>query len=573
MSPNSNGAAQPHAHGSSQELERHPQQNQRVLDSDTIEVQDAYAHTSPTEHDIVNLDGTAESTPLSDVVNEVYAQMRQIFPNDISATSVPPPHVSKTPAPNTQSLDHLDQASTTNKQELPLNLESTQSGELQNRDSLPAPTPSAPQNILPGISTPPPPPPPPQGYFGTMKMDLSGPDTVDAHNPNSSPRRLKKYLLPNGSVVSGKGLGRGRPGIKRGPRRPKTDETGRSVSTPGSMSGSALATPSSEPTASKRRRTDSDTHKSAMTPESDSMLSDARDSSPEYNPTGETRSGRKIKPIAGQIPIPESASPASKRPKLDSRNTAPVVSPAAKMHPKIKRRLYRGREQLALCEHCQRGHGPVGNNIVFCDACNRCWHQRCHEPQVPQSVIADTKAEWYCANCEKILHGKKGKKAKATTSSSAAAKVQVPSFVGPLVGGAALSAAHKLAFLQSRSKEQLISLILSGSDLAPALPMFQAPAPQLPQAQFKSDYITPVTSLAGLRVAAAAADADDEGYDSYFDEHAALYPKPGNGLKLPPESADVHMLLEHSQSKTFSHWIRGMPTREFSGNADVVFQR
>lgn len=525
------------------------------LYSDTIEVLTPRAHPASPEHNVPNLDGTAATAPLS---------ANDIFPNEAQVSFATSNHMTNSPVPSTHSHGQLDGAPETSTRASPVSEAVPQSTGYSQPSSTSAPAVSAASITQSAASTPPPP-----GYFSTMKMTLSAPASVAASEPKSSIRRVKEYTLPNGAVVSGKGLGRGRPGIKRGPRHPKLDEMGRSVSTPGTMSASAPATPSNDTTlGNKRRRTESDARMfESDNPDSDSMLSASRESSPEYNPTGETRSGRKTsKPAVSQTPVAESASPASKRPKLDSRGTGPVVSPVVKTHPKIKRRLYRGREQLALCEHCQRGHGPTGNNIVFCDACNRCWHQRCHEPQVPQSVIADAKADWYCANCEKILHGKKGKKAKAATASSTTANNQAPQFVGPLVGGVALSPAHKLAFLQSRTKEQLISLILSGSDLAPALPLFQAPAPQLPQAQFKSDYITPVSSM-------PIADVDDEGYDSYFDEHAALYPKPGNGVKLPPESTDVHILLEHPQSRTFSHWIRGMPTREFSGNADIVFKR
>jgi hypothetical protein len=531
------------------------------LYSDTIEVQTPHAHPSPPEDQIINLDGTAESTPLSE------GPPSDVFPHDDPIDFATSYHPEKSPSRSVHSHEQPEQVSESSNRQSPAIEPATQ----EPAHFVPDP-PTAASTAPAHSQAPQTAPAGPPGYFSTLKMTISMPKPASPQD--ASLRRVKQYTLPNGAVVSGKGLGRGRPGIKRGPRHPKADEDGRSVSTPSSMSASAFGTSTSNTAASnKRRRTESDAHKfGSATPDSESMFSGSRDSSPEYNPTGETRSGRKTnKPVVSQTPVAESASPASKRPKLESRNTAPTASPVVKTHPKIKRRMYRGREQLALCEHCQRGHGPIGNNIVFCDACNRCWHQRCHEPQVPQSVITDTKADWYCANCEKILHGKKGKKGKATAS-SVPATTQAAQFVGPLVGGAALSPAHKLAFLQSRTKEQLISLILSGSDLAPALPLFQAPAPQLPQAQFKSDYTTPVTSIP-FHTAAAAAEAEDEGYDSYFDEHAALYPKPGNGVKLPPESADVHMLLEHPQSRTFSHWIRGMPTREFSGNADIVFKR
>jgi hypothetical protein len=415
--------------------------------------------------------------------------------------------------------------------------------------------------------------PQPQPFHDMPRLDMPRTGSQSTGDPKTSSRRVKEYTMPDGTVVSGKGLGRGRPGIKRGPRKSKS-LTGDGQQPDGASPQSSVSTPpvNGIPSSNKRRR--SGTNIKADSPDSDSMLSDSRDSTPEYNPTEETRSGRKIqKPPTNANQVAESASPASKRPRLENRQSTTTSSPAVKLHPKIKRKMYKGREQLALCEHCQRGHGPVGNVIVFCDACNKCWHQRCHEPQVPQSVINDSKAEWFCVHCEKILHGKKGKKAKLNGTEGSTSQPTKPQFVGPLIGGAGLSQVHKIAYLESLTKEQLIALILQGSDLAPALPMFQAPAPQLPQAEFKSNYITPASSTPGLHPSNSTADQDDEGYDSYFDEHAALYPKPGNGVKLPPESADVHMLLEHPQSRTFSHWVRGMPTREFSGGADVVFQR
>ncbi|ETN38003.1 uncharacterized protein HMPREF1541_07626 [Cyphellophora europaea CBS 101466] len=553
------------------------------LHSDTIEVQ-AHAHPHTSEPAISNVDGSIEtrstgSGPPSGVFVKEASEGSRASPwatDWVSMQSDNPAHnaleaspmsrhFSASPALSVQGESHTGPGAVTGKQALGLDeatLQTDSDPDFRHSIPLPAPNRPPPQTFTATSHAP-------QGYYNTLKMTMPSSEPNGSREPKTSSRRVKQYTLPSGAVVSGKGLGRGRPGIKRGPRQPKSGE----LSTPGTAPDSASVTPKSAPSGSKKRgRSTSDVGRwESMTP--DSLFPDSPESPPEYNPTDETRSGRKIqKPPSVQPQATESASPASKRPKLESRNTAPVTSPALKTHPKIKRRLYRGREQLALCEHCQRGHGPVGNVIVFCDACNKCWHQRCHEPQVPQSVIADSKAEWFCAHCEKILHGKKGKKSKVAMPTSVTTQSQPPQFVGPLVGGAALSQAQKIAFLESRTKEQLISLILSGSDLAPALPMFQIPAPQLPQAQFKSNYTTPVTSLLPFQIVASA-EAEDEGYDSYFDEHAALYPKPGNGVKLPPDSADVNILLEHPQSRTFSHWIRGMPTREFSGNSDIVFSR
>ena len=414
-------------------------------------------------------------------------------------------------------------------------------------------------------------PPPPQGYYSTYKLESTPQMPPPKREPKTSARRVKQYTLSDGTVVSGKGLGRGRPGVKRGPRNPKY-----TIVDPNALPDSD-ATPSASPSSAhrplpnrKRKRTGSDASKVKTTfSASTSYTSESRESSIEYNPIEETKSGRKIQKPVTVAPILDTASPATKRPKLESINSASISPSVLKNHPKIKRRIYRGREQLALCEHCLRGHGPPGNVIVFCDACNKCWHQRCHDPQVPQTIIADTKAEWFCFDCDRILHGKKGKKAAALAKlpTTTATEPPAPAFSGPLIGGASLTHSQKQSYLHSLTKDKLISLILSASELAPALPLFQAPAPQLPQAKFTSNYTTPVSST--MHHTAAPAAEEDEGYDSHFDEHAYLYPKPGEGVKLPPESVDLHMLLEGKESRTFSHWVRGMPGREFSGTGDV----
>ncbi|RMZ77315.1 hypothetical protein DV737_g4446, partial [Chaetothyriales sp. CBS 132003] len=244
------------------------------------------------------------------------------------------------------------------------------------------------------------------------------------------------------------------------------------------------------------------------------------------------------------------------------------------MHPKIKRRVYRGREQLALCEHCLRGHGPAGNVIVFCDACNKCWHQRCHDPQVAPAIVADTKAQWFCTDCDRILHGKKTKKTKAAVARIVATAPDIPpTFTGPLIPGASLTHGQKTSYLQSRSKEELIRALLHVSEVTPALPLFQVAVPTLPAAKFFSTYTTPASATPIYHSAADAAKADDgedEGYETYVDEHALLYPRPGYGIKLPPEKDDMHMLLESKESRTFSHWIGGRDNgTEFSGTGDI----
>ncbi|KIV96971.1 hypothetical protein PV10_00781 [Exophiala mesophila] len=382
----------------------------------------------------------------------------------------------------------------------------------------------------------------------------------------------QQYTLSDGTVVSGKGLGRGRPGVKRGPRTSKPDNTdaARQISQQIPASGKTA------PRGQKRKRQKSDDGGDSIL---GSTTPDSRESSEEYNPTAtQTRSGR---PTGRPVTLGAmTASPAS-RPKVTESpaKSSPSTPSTFRNHPKIRRRVYRGKEQSALCEHCLRGHGPVGNVIVFCDACNKCWHQRCHQPQISKETVTDTNAEWFCAGCARILNkGKKGSKAEklpAVARPVLSTPAPAPTYVyrGPRVGGRFLSPAQKSAYLSTLSKDRLISLVLDASHLAPDLPMFETLVsthpPLATEAQFTSTYVTPVTGPPPTQTTpgASGGQAEDEGYDGYFDEHAALYPKPGFGVKLPPEKEDMHMLLEGRDCRTFSHWVRGMAGREYHGTS------
>ncbi|KAK5049647.1 hypothetical protein LTR44_010810 [Exophiala sp. CCFEE 6388] len=376
--------------------------------------------------------------------------------------------------------------------------------------------------------------------------DLDAASATTLATTISTSQRNKSYVLSDGSVVNGKGLGRGRPGVKRGPRNPKYQSVEDGSSQVSTRSVGDIVKPPNK----KRKSGDSDIIK-ARSSTSHSATGDSRESSEEYNPTGQTRSGRQIQkltPLANVTPTPVGASP-GKFTRADSTTHASATpSSTVKSHPKIKRRVYRGREQFALCEHCLRGHGPPGNVIVFCDACNKCWHQRCHEPQISKETVSNSKADWFCSECDRILHG--GKKAKKSHTKPAPQEAPIP-------------------------KANITAAPVYASDLAPDLPLFETlvppppPPATIPQAKFTSTYVTPVTHPPTL-LDRDAGDAIDEGYDGYYDEHAALYPKPGQGVRLPPEREDLRILLEGKESRTFSHWVRGMPGNEYSGTGNIT---
>jgi hypothetical protein len=354
---------------------------------------------------------------------------------------------------------------------------------------------------------------------------------------SSSKKPQRSYTLPDGTVAtSGKGLGRGRPGIKRGPRKSKlpTEIKAESPKATNTAEETIVVAP---PQQKKRKRASSDEPSDPDTPSETS----SRASSEEFIPENtQTRSGRQaLKPSTF---VPSSTStPVAKRPRLSSAGPS---NPRPAVLAKIKRKTYRGREHAALCEHCLRGYGPLGNVIVFCDACNKCWHQRCHEPQVSEAVIKDTKAEWYCSDCEKIINGPKKGAKKATPKSKPSLSLSLaPAPPLALVGASSLTREQREAQLSALSKEKLIELLMRATDLAPALPLFENPNPPV--------LTTPTISRPVDSYPTPTQEEDD--YEYLYDEHATLYPKPGNGVKLPPESVDLAMLLEGPDCKTFSH--------------------
>ena len=409
----------------------------------------------------------------------------------------------------------------------------------------------------------------------TSSSNLSSLATSSSESSDPS-KKQRTYVLPDGTVLdSGKGLGRGRPGIKRGPRKKKKDQTGQSLSEQPTVQSpapvtSTPATPISPQVSKKRKRSSVDESK-AESNTSDSDIS-ILDDSDEYNPQETmTRSGRNVARPALFVP-PTMSSPAPKKPRLSSSTSTSTKIPL------IKKKIYRGREQLALCEHCTRGNGPPGNAIVFCDACNKCWHQRCHEPLIPKQLVVNTKAEWFCAECTKTLQkvaARKGKAGKAAAAQVKATGVkEVSALTGRLIGAFGLMPTQREQYLDSLPKAELVKIVLGITDSLPELPVFPeslgvsmipaAPAPEPPTTipQPAGTMRPPPLPPAKQNVPEFVdVDVDEEDDDEFLDEHARLYPKPGNGVAslFPPESEDLHILLEGPECRTFSHFLAPAP--------------
>jgi len=161
----------------------------------------------------------------------------------------------------------------------------------------------------------------------------------------------------------------------------------------------------------------------------------------------------------------------------------------------------------SVCKSCSRGHSPTSNAIVFCDNCNKGWHQFCHDPPVGQEVLDVPERQWFCADCCVLR--------------------EESSRLGGMRGrteGRALSLAEKRKHLQGMLKEELVGLLLHAVSANPTLQLFK----------------------------------ERRGANGEVEDDVLPYPKAGNGLRLPPESEDLDLLID-DDTTTFSHTWEGIP--------------
>ncbi|KAI1764291.1 CoA-transferase family III domain-containing protein [Hypoxylon sp. FL1150] len=104
------------------------------------------------------------------------------------------------------------------------------------------------------------------------------------------------------------------------------------------------------------------------------------------------------------------------------------------------------------------------NQIVFCDGCNFCWHQLCHDPYIDDDFVSDESRSWFCSRCL------------AKREKHLAKKKTVESFKG--ASWAAKSAEQKRSYLSGVPHTQLVNIIMYSTELHPDLPIFPINEPR-----------------------------------------------------------------------------------------------
>lgn len=291
--------------------------------------------------------------------------------------------------------------------------------------------------------------------------------------------------------------------------------------------------------------------------------------------------------------------------------TATPVAVKQKSPPRKKKQVRKGKDINITCERCERGHSPMSNAIVFCDECNGAWHQFCHDPPIEMEVISVKELQWFCNECRPVeaapmsTAGVQADTSNHIPAQTVTTTVYDSNFLESqdLVGGSEFTKTERLAYLSGLSHAALVKLLVRVSDTNPDLKLFPAnlrdlrssifiapsstAEPRNPAIDLSSQEHAPAPGTSVPPASTALQPASEgqtgsilttinktpapalsreeyESEDDYIPEHR-LYPKPGNGFRLPPDSVDLDILLEDSGCRTFSHALHGSAKMKVEG--------
>ncbi|RHZ61942.1 uncharacterized protein CDV56_107925 [Aspergillus thermomutatus] len=307
----------------------------------------------------------------------------------------------------------------------------------------------------------------------------------------------------------------------------------------------------------------------------------------------QTKSGRQVNRPSLYVP-PASSPVVAKTNGTSSRGSETTGA------RKRKRVFRKTKEAYVNCMHCQRGHSPQSNAIVFCDGCNRAWHQLCHDPPIDAEVVTVMEKEWHCRECKPVPIS-----IVQPTVVRSNPELQAQTLGTPLhhhvpcpkleVGGELFSAEERRGYLSSLSHASLVELLVTISDRNPSLLMFPSNLKELQSSKFvftsnisagpvstaTSDQTlttteTPVshtekdttsekpsTEITEESLPSASSsrkrrryESDEESEYEEFQEHR-LYPRAGNGFRLSLNVDDIDIMREDPACPTFSYALHG----------------
>jgi hypothetical protein len=171
------------------------------------------------------------------------------------------------------------------------------------------------------------------------------------------------------------------------------------------------------------------------------------------------------------------------------------------------------------------------------------------------------------------------------------------------VGGETFSADDRRGYLSSLSHAALVDLIVDISERNPTVPMFPYNLHDLQRSKFamsaapvnarpkSGPMLTVPAAITKLEEEPTKApppapdiprkaknsrrkrhhddDSDDSGSEYEVEEHR-LYPRVGNGFRLPPEEEDLDMLLDDPACPTFSYSLHGYARTNLNGAIPIA---
>lgn len=312
----------------------------------------------------------------------------------------------------------------------------------------------------------------------------------------------------------------------------------------------------------------------------------------------QTKSGRQINRPSLYVPptvSPTAIKETTNSPRLTNTMAAPVASVR-----KRGRAIRKRKDTNVTCVHCQRGHSPLTNAIVFCDECNKAWHQLCHDPPIDNEVVTVQEKEWLCGGCRpvplKLVFPSMVKGNPTSESRPLGPPVQPPlPTVQVEVGGEGYSNNERRGYLSSLSHATLVDLLVTISDRNPSLPVFPANLRSLPISKFpyqSTQGLTPHSNSANTPATSSSIgqpkntpsadqaanqngrdqtpnplpdpsvqkrryeESPDESEYEEVEDHR-LYPRAGNGFRLSLNIDDLDIMQEDPACPTFSYALHG----------------